>query len=211
MAITGRQEKILEIIDRYLKQNGYPPSLRNIADTLGGSAASTVLGDIRCLVRDGYLYSTGGRSRAYLPVKSDCHPQELVHINVVKDFTLPAESRRTERIMTVPRHLVSGSTFAYVMKGNFLIKKGIFDGDVLFFDETAGTCSENIHDGDIVAADADGFPVVGIYSGAKGFVILKPANEALGDICPDKCLITGKMVFLQRFLRACSQPDGKNQ
>lgn len=204
MDISERQEKILGIIDSHLKQFGYAPSLREISELLGEGTVSTILKEVETLTSKGFLYRVNGRQRAYMPVKSGFGQQEFVHISQISDFTLPSEKRIMERVMTVPGCLSGGNSFVYVMRGNFLVKKGIFDGDMLYFDEISGTDGD-VNDGDIVAAVADGFPVVGVLSYDKGSIVIKPANDALENICPGECRIAGKMIFLQRFIPPLEQ------
>src|SRR3954464_14182917 len=63
-SLTVRQKKILETIQRSVNDNGYPPSMREIGDTVGLASLSSVTQQISQLEKLGYLRRDPKRPRA---------------------------------------------------------------------------------------------------------------------------------------------------
>lgn len=61
--LTSRQKQVLEFISLYVENNGYPPSLREIAASLKVNGTRGVLGHLEALERKGYLKKDAGSSR----------------------------------------------------------------------------------------------------------------------------------------------------
>ncbi len=53
--LTSRQREILEVIDRYMRERGYPPSVREIGEAVGLTSPSTVHNHLASLQRRGLL------------------------------------------------------------------------------------------------------------------------------------------------------------
>jgi repressor LexA len=63
-SLTVRQKKILETIQRSVNDNGYPPSMREIGDTVGLASLSSVTHQLSQLEKLGYLRRDPKRPRA---------------------------------------------------------------------------------------------------------------------------------------------------
>jgi len=68
--LTDRQKRILEILDRFQKQNGYPPSIREICSKATISSTSVVNYYLDQLERMGYIERDGRVSRGIRLVKT---------------------------------------------------------------------------------------------------------------------------------------------
>ncbi len=53
--LSARQERIVEFIRRFLRENGLPPTVRDIQKACGVSSTSVVDYNLRLLERDGYI------------------------------------------------------------------------------------------------------------------------------------------------------------
>ncbi len=62
--ITEKQQKTLDFIKKYIKERGYPPSLRDICAHLGISAPKNAAKHLDALERKGFIRRVHGRSRA---------------------------------------------------------------------------------------------------------------------------------------------------
>src|SRR3954470_19993921 len=62
--LTARQKKILETIQRSVNENGYPPSMREIGDTVGLASLSSVTHQLSQLEKLGYIRRDPKRPRA---------------------------------------------------------------------------------------------------------------------------------------------------
>src|SRR4051812_4256203 len=63
-SLTLRQKKILETIQRSVTDNGYPPSMREIGDTVGLASLSSVTHQLAQLEKLGYIRRDPKRPRA---------------------------------------------------------------------------------------------------------------------------------------------------
>ncbi len=66
-ALTGKRQEILEFIGDSLREQGYPPSVREIGEAVGLTSSSTVHAHLAVLQREGYL-----RRDPPSPVPSRC-------------------------------------------------------------------------------------------------------------------------------------------
>ena len=62
--ITTRQRQILDVIERSMRDRGYPPSVREIGESIGLTSPSTVHSHLRTLTRLGYLRRDPDKPRA---------------------------------------------------------------------------------------------------------------------------------------------------
>ena len=62
--LTQRQREILDIIERHMRERGYPPSVREIGEAVGLTSPSTVHTHLRTLQRLGFLRRDPTKPRA---------------------------------------------------------------------------------------------------------------------------------------------------
>ena len=62
--LTGRQRGILEVIEKSMRDRGYPPSVREIGESVGLTSPSTVHSHLASLQRMGYLHRDPTKPRA---------------------------------------------------------------------------------------------------------------------------------------------------
>ena len=68
--MTDRQREVHEFIQHYLRLQGVPPTLNEIAKALGLAHRSTVHSHVQALLRDGHLETRLVRgTAAYYPVE----------------------------------------------------------------------------------------------------------------------------------------------
>jgi repressor LexA len=53
--LSERQEACLEAIERLAKEKGYPPSIRELCDELGGIGTNAVFNHLLALEKKGYI------------------------------------------------------------------------------------------------------------------------------------------------------------
>lgn len=61
--ITHKQQKVLNMISRYIEENGYPPTIRDIGKELKLTSTSTVHSYLNVLKSKGYVTWEEGRPR----------------------------------------------------------------------------------------------------------------------------------------------------
>ena len=67
--MTRKERIIYDCILKCREENGYSPSMREIADIVGLHSASTVCRHIHSLEEKGWILTNDGRSHAIVPVK----------------------------------------------------------------------------------------------------------------------------------------------
>lgn len=211
-ALGRRTRAVLDTIKKAVDANGYPPSIREIAETVGLASPSSVKHQLDKLEAAGYIRRFPGRPRAI-----EIYDEEAPVITPdfaaaqVEDFqdstAVPLVGRiaagapitaeqHVEDVFTLPRRLTgSGQLFMLEVHGDSMIEAAICDGDYVVIREQK--VAEN---GEIVAAMLDGEATVKVLSRKDGHIWLLPCNENYAPIPADDCQILGKVVSVMRSL-----------
>lgn len=220
--LTPRQQRILETIQRSVTANGYPPSMREIGDTVGLASLSSVTHQLGQLERLGYLRRDPKRPRAMEvltpltlteePVPAaDTDPSAPASAPLAPSATdtamVPLVGRiaaggpiladqRVEDVMPLPRRLVGhGELFMLQVSGDSMIDAAICDGDWVVVRRQKA--AEN---GDIVAALLDDEATVKTFRQRDGHTWLLPQNTRYEPILGDHATVMGKVVSVVRAL-----------
>ncbi|MGI6878608.1 transcriptional repressor LexA [Microbacterium sp. gxy059] len=208
-SLSEKQLAILEVIQRSIQVNGYPPSMREIGDAVGLKSLSSVTHQLGQLELSGYLRRDPGKTRAMevlidLPGASTESPADsapamgdatLVPLvgQIAAGVPITAE-QQVEEIFPLPRQLVGGGElFMLKVQGESMIDAAICDGDWVVI--RAQASAEN---GEIVAAMLDGEATVKTFRRRDGHVWLLPRNSAFEPILGDEAVVLGKVVAVLR-------------
>ena len=181
--LTIRQQQILDLIVETVADRGYPPSVREIGDSVGLSSPSTVHSHLSALVRFGYLRRDPTKPRA-IEVIDDNHAGETLHRAPVRDVPLVGRiaagspilaEEDIEEVYPLPTELVGHDpVFMLHVRGDSMIDAGIFDGDYVVVRR-----QPEAHDGQLVAAlVADEEATVKRLRRQAGRVVLESENPA---------------------------------
>jgi repressor LexA len=147
--ITSRQQRILDFIERTVRERGYPPTVREIGDAVGLTSSSSVHAQLANLERKGLLRKDASKPRAMTlsdERRAEGTPVPLIG-RIAAGAPVLAEEHVEDRIM-VPAEFVRGEGhFALRVSGESMIDAGILDGDVVVV-----RSQRSASDGDIVAA-----------------------------------------------------------
>jgi repressor LexA len=199
--ITSRQQRILDFIERTVRERGYPPTVREIGDAVGLTSSSSVHAQLSNLERMGLLHKDPSKPRAM--ALSDDRRAEGMPVPLIGRIAagepVLADEHIEDRIM-VPAEFVRGDGhFALRVAGESMIGAGILDGDVVVV-----RSQRSAADGDIVAAllpgpaeDEATVKRLG-HDGAR--VMLIPENPALEPFEMMDGRILGKVVAVLRKL-----------
>ncbi len=61
--LTIKQKIVLEAIDYFISENGYPPTLQEICNLIGNKSKSTVFNKLMQLEEKGYISTKNGKAR----------------------------------------------------------------------------------------------------------------------------------------------------
>ena len=209
-AVLYRKEReLLSFIIQFQEQNGFSPTLREMADAMGRNSVSTMHAIIRTLVEKGYLQKVEGNTRTLKILKKDAIENILGITSKALGPSIslplmgfiaagkPLEPHTDpEASFSVASNMISGKKTSYVLqvKGSSMIEDGILDGDFVVIEKT-----ETANNGDIVVALVDdSLPTLKRFYREGEKVVLKPANSQMDPIYPRQVKIQGIVVSLVR-------------
>jgi repressor LexA len=205
--LTARQRQVLECIEASMRDRGYPPSVREIGESVGLTSPSSVHAHLSSLQKMGYLRRDPTKPRAievrYDPLSGATVERRPVrHIPLVGDVAAGTDvlaQENVEEVMPVASDLTGdGELFMLRVRGDSMIDAGIFDGD--FVVVRSQPTAEN---GQIVVAGIPGEEATVKTFQAKGdTIVLVPSNERLSpmEFPADEVTVFGRVVTVMRRL-----------
>jgi len=219
--LTPRQQRILATLRDSIEQRGYPPSIREIGETVGLASSSSVAHQLRVLEQKGFIKRDPNRPRAlevFIPelmaarralANSDEHGFDPTDIgdSVPSASYVPLVGRiaagapilaeeSVEEVFPLPRSLVGeGTLFLLEVSGDSMVDAAICNGDYVVIRK-----EDTAENGDIVAAMIDGEATVKTFSRKDGKVWLLPHNDAYDPIDGTHATILGKVTAVLRSL-----------
>ena len=205
--LSTKRKQILDCISDAVRDRGYPPSVREIGESVGLTSSSTVHAHLAVLQREGYLRRDPTKPRAievcYDPsskVIADARP--IRHVPLVGDVaagTGVLAQENIEELYPLPEDFTgTGTLFMVRVRGDSMIEAGIMDGDFAVVRQ-----QPDAEQGDLVVA---GIP--GGEATVKGFarhgdrVVLTPANPRFTpmEFEPSEVTVYGRVVTVLRRL-----------
>lgn len=200
--ISAKQQEILDYIKDEILKKGYPPTVREICETVHLKSTSSVHSHLETLEKNGYIKRDPTKPRA-IEICDDSFQMvrtEMVSIpvigNVAAGQPILAEEN-IEEYFPVPADVVpKGECFILNVRGESMINAGILNGDRLFVN-----CCSTANNGDIIVAMIDDSATVKTFYKENGHIRLQPENETMEPIIVDDCRILGKVYGVMRFFR----------
>jgi len=205
-SLTKKQKVVLDFIRGWYSRKGYPPTVREIASSIGVRSTNAVHNYLKILYRKGYLDREDMKSRTWRPVDAG-EAAATVSVPVVGRIAAGSPLLVEENLLGAVRvdaSMVGGGegTFALQVAGDSMVEAGILDGDIVFVNPHLP-----ITPGDVVVAMIGGEATVKYYFRDKNAVRLQPANRAMAPIylAPDRgsqveTQVTGKVTGVYRKL-----------
>jgi repressor LexA len=211
--LSDRQKRMLEFIQRFTADNGYPPSIREIGDAADISSTSVVNYNLNRLVEEGFLSRDQNVSRGLrLTDKLGRAAERLSNIVRVplvgrifasEPVPLPGTDSPVfdaDEAIEITRGLLprDEGLFALQVKGDSMIDAMVNDGDIVVM-----TRADEWRNGDMVAVwlrDREETTLKHIYrEGTR--VRLQPANPTMQPIYvenPEGLEVQGKVMLVVR-------------
>jgi repressor LexA len=208
--LPERQRQILRVIEDAVREQGYPPTVREIGAKVGLTSPASVQGHLAALEAKGYIRRGASKRRALEVTRSGkgftmgsgafagagrgLRPVPLVG-RVAAGMPLLAEEN-IEESLDIPGFLGGDeSCFALRVKGTSMINAGIFDGDIVVVKR-----QETAEDGDIVVAVLTDEATLKRFFREADQVRLQPENDLMEPIFARDPLIAGKVIAVMRKL-----------
>jgi repressor LexA len=205
--LSPKRKQILDCISESIRDRGYPPSVREIGETVGLTSSSTVHAHLAVLQREGYLRRDPTKPRA-IEVRYDPSSKVVMDSRPLRHVPLVGEvaagvgmlaQENVEELYPLPEDFTgTGSLFMLKVSGDSMIDDGIMDGDFVVVRQ-----QPEAEAGDtVVAGIPDGEATVKRFSTRDGKVVLTPANERLEPMVfdPSEVAVYGKVVTVMRRL-----------
>ncbi|MBE0415059.1 MAG: repressor LexA [Dehalococcoidia bacterium] len=201
--LSAKQSRILNFLHHFLDDNGYPPTIRDIAKGCKISSTSVVDYNLRILEREGYIrrdrevsrgIELGARRIVRVPVIGSIAAGEPIPVPTPDTWS----SEETESL-ELTEELTRGKEGVYALevKGTSMIDALIGDGDLVLMQQVA--TAEN---GEMVAVwlKREKEATLKRFYLEPGRVRLQPANEEMPPIYadPENVAIQGKVIGVIR-------------
>ena len=180
---SDKPEKILQFIRDFTRENGYPPSVREIGAAVGLRSTSTVHYQLARLREQGLLAGDAAKSRAVTLAEEPPHGVPLVG-TVAAGLPILAE----ENIETYLPWEGEDGCFALRVKGDSMLGAGILPGDCVVVRP-----QPDADEGEIVVALFGDEATVKRLSKRGKTVLLLPENPAYEPIDGRDAAILGKV------------------
>ena len=192
--LSERQRKMLDFIQKFSQQSGYPPSIREIGEAVGISSTSVVNYNLNRLVEEGYVardqnvsrHPSDGEAGPRLRAADEHRPRPAgrPHLRQRAVSTCRAPTRRSSGPTRRSRSRVDccagqDGLFALQVKGDSMIDAMVSDGDIVVMKRQA-----EWRNGDMVAVwlkDREETTLKHIYRDGSR-VRLQPANPTMKPI-----------------------------
>ena len=207
--LNKREKAILKFIEKKIKEDGYPPSVREIGKAVGLSSTATVHGYLAKLRSKGYIKKEEKKGRTLkllkggngMPVentqKSFYSQKELIDVPLVGKITAGMPILAVENVtdtFPIPIDFVGNSeTFMLTVKGESMIEAGILDGDYILVRKQPDAMN-----GEIVVALIEDEATVKTFYKEKDHIRLQPENSTMDPIIVPDCSILGKVIGVFR-------------
>jgi len=206
--LSDRQAAILDYIARFLDENDYPPTIRDIQNALGISSTSVVDYNLNVLEQRNYIRRNRNISRGIEVMDRPSKKNSIVSIPVIGQIAAgipipaPDDLQTAEWVETInlsAELLPAGNreVFALRVKGLSMIDALINDGDIVVLKK-----QETCENGETVAVwlkDEKETTLKKFYHEGDR-IRLQPANATMDPIYtgPDNVEVQGKLVTVLR-------------
>ncbi|MGC9469861.1 MAG: transcriptional repressor LexA [Anaerolineae bacterium] len=211
--LPERQRKVLDCIETYVDEHGFPPTVREIGDTIGVNSTSLVSYYLKRLEEQGFINREPSMSRA-IQVTRPTTQEVAVEISDKELLSVPflgyiaagapinVETFPGTETIEINRALFGrdvSDLFALRVQGTSMIDALIDDGDTVILKH-----QERVENGQMAAVwltDAEETTLKKVYYEGKR-VRLQPANPTMEPIYvpADQVQIQGKVVLVIREL-----------
>ncbi len=204
--ISSRQEKILEFINKKIKEEGYPPSVREIAKAVKLSSSATVHSHLKKLEGLGYLKRDASKPRALSVISSPEEDLEdmsrsannLVFVpvlgNIAAGTPILAEENIEDYFPLTP-DFVKGQSEVFMLNvhGDSMVNAGIMDRDLVIVRK-----QNTAINGEIIVALLEDEATVKRFFKGKSKIRLMSENDHMKPIIAKDVKILGKVIGIIR-------------
>ena len=191
--LSKMQQKIYEYIASCIREQGYPPSVREIGEAVGLKSPSTVHFHLKHLEEAGVIEKGAGKGRAITLTETSVQEDRVPIVgNVAAGSPILAEEC-IEDYLTFDTGGRAGEYFALRVRGESMLNAGILPGDLVVVRR-----QQVASNGEIVVAMIDDEATVKRFSRRNGHIWLLPENVSYSPIDGTYAQILGKVAAVVR-------------
>ena len=206
--MTRMQQKIYDYIAETTRQQGYPPSVREIGEAVGLRSPSTVHFHLKHMEELGVIGKGAGKGRALTlaqpmqgempdgaPVQEEAAPaaDRIPVVGSVAAGSPILAEECIEDYLTFDTGGREGEYFALRVRGESMLNAGILPGDLVVVHQ-----QQEARNGEIIVALIEDEATVKRLKRKDGHVWLMPENEAYSPIDGTHASILGKVAAVVR-------------
>lgn len=207
--LNKREKAILKFIEKKIKEDGYPPSVREIGKAVGLNSTATVHGYLAKLRDKGYIKKEDKKGRTLKLLKGGDGKEinnqsknfyaqkEMINVPLVGKITAGMPILAVENVtdtFPIPIDFVGNSEcFMLTVRGESMIEAGILDGDYILVRKQMDAIN-----GEIVVALIEDEATVKTFYKEDNYIRLQPENSTMDPIIVPTCKILGKVIGVFR-------------
>jgi repressor LexA len=199
--LTGRQKEILTFIAQQIEEEGFPPTLQEIARRFRFASVNAVRDHLAALERKGYIRRRAGASRSLALEEAARPPLGRPLVGTVPAGTPVMAEENFEGYLDLNDYFGRGEgTFLLRVRGESMIGAGIHDGDIVVV-----RYQKKVDPGEIGVAFIDGEATVKrIFPAKEGGFRLQPENPGMEPLHiragEEEFTVAGKVIgVIRRF------------
>ncbi len=180
--LTARQQQVLDLIKRHIRDTGFPPTRADIANELGFKSPNAAEEHLKALARKGAIEIIPGASRG-IRIPQDDTPEGLPIVGRVAAGNPIMSDENIEDHCKIPHEFFHPiADYLLRVEGDSMVNIGILDGDLLAVHNT-----NTANEGDIIVARVDDEVTVKRlkYGKEKHELLLIAENDAYAPIPVD--------------------------
>lgn len=197
--ISAKQTEILEYIKEVTLSRGYPPTVREIGESVGLKSSASVHAHLATLEKKGFIRRDPAKPRAIEIVDDEfaLHRKEYAQVPIVGRVAagepLLAEENITDYFPLPIEMLPNDQIFMLIVKGDSMINAGIFDGDKVIVRQ-----KNSAQNGDLVVALIEDGATVKTFYHEGDHIRLQPENPDYDPIIVKDVAILGEVIGVFR-------------
>ena len=202
--LSTKQNEVLTFIKKFIAENNYTPSVRDICRGINLNSPATVHVHLTNLINKGYIKRNSNNNRMLelmVPNEFEKHSNDVVNIPLLGKVTAgnPIEAIETpDEYFPIPTQMIPAGKEVFTLRvnGESMINAGIHDNDIIIVERTS--VAKN---GDMVVAMNDENEVtLKTFYKEKDYFRLQPENDYMVPIILKNVIILGKAIGLYRSL-----------
>jgi repressor LexA len=200
--LTNKQSEILTVIKKFIAENGYAPTIRELCSLCNLSSTATMFVHLKNLTKKGYINQTESKFRTIelnVPNEYDKNRENVIEVPLLGKVAAgnPIEAiENPNEFFNLPKELVPNNTevFTLLVNGESMINAGILNDDIVIVKK-----QKDANNGEIVVAMTDENEVtLKRFYKEKGHIRLQPENDTMDPIILPNCQILGVAIGLYR-------------